>query len=321
MSDIAKVTDHWTETVSDFILEQYKDASNWKAILKAVIDKYSDLEDQIWKLAPILDFKCRVKGEIPTGALLDFIAGIMNVTRNGGESDMDFYERFVTSLDDDSAGTPDNVIYNAAILSGDPKPQYIDEVDCTFFVYTGRRPKMVGSQEIVTEDGETVITEDGETVVEEVSAGELYGGGDQLYARQVKNLAPAGCLGLVGAAIQFADGNLMGDAKGRLVLMVADDSTAARNLVLVNDNLRPVLTSQNEPVRAVVKGVTVPKVEVNMGGQYYDGVRIKDLPDAQDDNGFFVRDSEAGGTVKADKIDTATIDELWDSTEPENENG
>ena len=147
------------------------------------------------------------------------------------------------------------------------------------------------------------------------------GGADQLYARQVKKLAPAGVLGLVGAAIQFADGSLMGDAENRLMMMVADDSTVSRSMVLVDNNNTPIVTPQGVPLRAVTKGVTVPKVEVNMGGQYYDGVRVKDLPSAQNDEGFIVRDSESGGTVKADKIDSATIDELWDSTEPENENG
>lgn len=307
MSRIVKITDHWVETVADFILEQYKDASNWKAILKSVIDKFSDIEEQIWKLAPILDFKCRVKGEIPSGALLDFIAALVNVHRYIGETDIDFYARFVSQIGDDTAGTPDNVIYNAALLSGDPKPCYIDEADCTFMVYTGPR------NDNAAEEGEIFDYEnEGE--------GALTGGADQLYARQVKKLAPAGCLGLVGAAIQLYDGSLIGDAQGRLILGVADDANVERSMVLVDNNIRPVLTSQNEPIRVAVKGATVQKVEVNMGGQYYDGVRIKDLPDAQNDEGYFVRDSEAGGTVKADAMDQATLDELWDTTEPETDN-
>lgn len=304
------IEDHFETTVKPRILEQYKESVRWQACLEAVVRKLQAVEDSAFSISKVIDFKT----ETPTGAKLDLVAGLINVKRLSGESDQAFFLRFVSMCGANTAGTPDNVIYNAALLSGDTAPQYMDEAPATFFVYTGRRPKMVGSQEIVTEDGETVITEDGETVVEEVSAGELYGGGDQLYARQVKNLAPAGCLGLVGAAIQFADGNLMGDAKGRLVLMVADDSTAARNLVLVNDNLRPVLTSHNEPVRAVVKGVTVPKVEVNMGGQYYDGVRVKDLPDAQNDDAYMMRDSEAGGTTKAAGVGESAFDNLWDNT-------
>lgn len=189
-SVIAKITDHWTETVSGYILEQYKDASNWKAILKSVIDKYSEIEGEIWKLAPILDFKCRVKGERPTGALLDFIAGIMNVEREVGESDADFYARFVSDIESDNAGTPDNVIYNASILSGDTAPHYMDEAPATFFVYTP--------------------------------------GGRQLKKKEVQKMAPCGALGLPGAAIQFADGSVMGDYDGRKILAVADDESRER---------------------------------------------------------------------------------------------
>ena len=138
---LAKVTDHWTETVSDFILEQYKDASNWKAILKSVIDEYTDIEGEIWKLAPILDFKCRVKGERPSGALLDFVAALKNVYRRNGETDNSLYERFLVAVSEDNAGTPNNVIYNSALLSGDQEPLYMDEADCTFFVYDGPRPE------------------------------------------------------------------------------------------------------------------------------------------------------------------------------------
>lgn len=199
---IAKITDHWIETVSGYILEQYKDASNWKAILKSVIDKYSEIEDEIWKLAPILDFKCRVKGERPTGALLDFIAGIMNVEREVGESDADFYARFVSDIGSDDAGTPDNVIYNASILSGDAHPQYMDEAQATFFVYTGPRP-----------DGNCGIAQ----------------GGAQLSRSQVRNMAPAGVLGLPGAAINANAGSsgnesFLADYDGKIFLMAADDS-------------------------------------------------------------------------------------------------
>lgn len=304
MAALAKITDHWTETVADYILEQYKEASNWKAILKSVIDKFSGVEEQIWKLAPILDFKCRVKEERPTGALLDFIAGIKNVERNFGESDAAFYDRFVAEVSSDNSGTPYNVIYNSAILAGDPKPQYMDEADCTFFVYTGPKP----NHEPVPED-EVFDYDEGDTSCDE--------GEDQLYARQVRKLAPCGVLGLVGAAIQFADGSLMGDAQGRLFLAVADDSTVERTLVLADDQARPIVTPQNVPVRAVVKGQTVPTVPVTIDGHQFDAVRIKDLPDAGADNGYMVRDSEAEGTVKSDALSAEGLDELWDATEPE----
>lgn len=306
MAALAKITDHWTETVADYILEQYKEASNWKAILKSVIDKFSGVEEQIWKLAPILDFKCRVKEERPTGALLDFIAGIKNVERNFGESDAAFYDRFVAEVSSDNSGTPDNAIYNSAILAGDPKPQYMDEADCTFFVYTGPKP----NHEPVPDD-EVFDYDEGDTSCDE--------GADQLYARQVRKLAPCGVLGLVGAAIQFADGSLMGDAQGRLFLAVADDSTVERTLVLADALARAIVTPQSVPVRAVVKGTNIPTVPVSIGGTQYDAVRIKDLPDAGNENGFVVRDSENGGTVKTNAISDEELDTLWEDTPAESD--
>lgn len=300
---LAKVTDHWTETVSDFILEQYKDASNWKAILKAVIDKYSDLEDQIWKLAPILDFKCRVKGEIPTGALLDFIAGIMNVTRNGGESDRDFYERFVTSLDDDSAGTPDNVIYNAALLSGDTAPQYMDEAQATFIVYDG---PVYERHEPETE---------GEEPYDELVKPAAQ---RQLLRREVKKLAPCGVLGLPGAAIMMSDGRLLctSDHK-KLILAVANDANSEVDTVLIDNGGNLMVTSQQKVVKVSLKGdaryQTTP-IHVDGVPGTVDGIRVKDLPDAQNDDAYVLRDSDVGGTTKTGIVGDSGFDSLWDNT-------
>ena len=217
MSGLAKITDHWTETVADYILEQYRGASNWKAILKSVIDEFSYVEEQIWKLAPILDFRCRVKGETPTGALLDFIAGIMNVEREAGESDSDFYARFVSDIEIDNAGTPDNVIYAAKMLSGDAHPHYMDEATATFFVYTP--------------------------------------GGRQLKKKEVQKMAPCGVLGLPGAAIRFADGSVMGDYDGRKILAVADDESRERDVtvnVIAADG-RYVVDAAGRRIIAVMK--------------------------------------------------------------------
>lgn len=306
MSGLSPIADHWIETVADYILEQYRDASNWKAILKSVIDKFTGIEEQIWKLAPILDFKCRVKEERPTGALLDFIAGIKNVERNFGESDAAFYERFGAEVSSDNSGTPDNVIYNASLLSGDAKPQYMDEADCTFFVYTGPKP----NHEPVPED-EVFDFDEGDTSCDECA--------DQLYARQVQKLAPCGVLGLVGAAISLGGEEgfeeLLADEQGRIILMEADDSTVERELVLADNTGNVIVTPQSAPIRAVVKGTTVPTIPIMIdGGQQVDGVRIKDLPDARDDSGYLVRDSEAGGTTKAGIVGDSGFDSLWENT-------
>lgn len=151
----------------------------------------------------------------------------------------------------------------------------------------------------------------------------LYGGGNQLYASQVRKLAPAGVLGLVGAAIDVSGGEcseFLCDAQGRIFLMVASDSTVEREAVLVDNSNSPIVTNANTPIRAVLRGgegERVSRTPITVGGREMYGVRVKDLPQVADDDGFFVRDSEAGGTVKADKIDAATLDEIWNETEEE----
>lgn len=307
---LTEITDHWIETVSDFILEQYRDASNWKAILKAVIDEYSDIEGEIWKLAPILDFKCRVKGERPSGALLDFVASLKNVYRKQGETDEALYERFLVAVSEDNAGTPNNVIYNSSILSSDTAPQYMDESDCTFFVYDGPVYEHNG------EDDDELIKEPG-TV--------------QLSLAQVKKLAPCGSLGLPGAALNVADDDedpllLVVDYDdewgGKLLLFVADDNDIERD-VLLADNLGNIVVSpQNVPVMVVLHGpsvTSIPTITTEWNGTPVDAVRIKDLPDAGEVNGYMVRDSESDGTVKSRAMDEQTLDELWDSTPAEGE--
>ena len=237
MGAVPHIGSHWKTTVEPRILEQYKGDTltdeqkealgcdtRWQACLKAVIDFLQEHEDACFELMSALDFKT----ERPTGERLDWIAGIVNVVRMPGESDEDFYYRFEVSLSIINAGTPENVIYNAALMSGDPQPVYLDEADCTFLVYTGPRPTMAGSEEIVTENnGDVVETESGDPKTTEIGAGVLYGGGEQLTRKQVKNLAPAGVLGLPSDAIATWDEDegesLLVDENGALLLMASDD--------------------------------------------------------------------------------------------------
>lgn len=319
MGAISHIEDHYGTTVKPRILEQYRGDTltaeqkqelgcdtRWQACLKAVIDRMQVAEDASFELASVLDFTT----ETPTGSRLDWLAGLVNVKRNPGENDSDFFTRFVGSLGNKTAGTPDNVIYNSAILAGDPKPQYMDEADCAFLVYTGPKP----NREPVADD-EVFDFEHGDTSCSE--------GADQLYARQVRKLAPCGVLGLVGAAINVGgdEGNeeLLADEQGRIILMEADDSTVERDLVLADNNGNVIVTPQSVPIRAVVKGANVPTIPVSVGGHQYDGVRIMDLPDAGPENGFFVRDSKSGGTVKAKAMEEADIDELWENTPAEDD--
>lgn len=294
------IEDHFETTVKPRILEQYKESGRWQACLEAVVRKLQAVEDSAFSISKVIDFKT----ETPTGAKLDWVAGLINVKRFSGESDEAFFLRFVSMCGANTAGTPDNVIYNAALLSGDTAPQYIDEAPATFFVYDGPRNKNA------VPDGQSFdYGESGKAPLE--------GGSNQLLRRQVKQLAPAGVLGLPGAAIQFADGSFMGDAQGRIFLAAADDSTARRDMIVVDNNLAPIMTSQGVPIRATIVGATVPRVVIEYNGVPADAVRVKDLPDGGDVNSYMVRDSDTEGTVKSRAMDEQTLEELWNSTPAE----
>lgn len=287
------IESHWNSTVIPSILEQYKDSEKWQAILKAVIDQMQIAEDAAAEFMTILDFK----SEVPTGGRLDFIAGLVNVTRMAGETDELFYTRFITSLGNRRAGTPDFVINSTKFLSLDSHPQYMDEAPATFFVYTGARP----------------VEPNSETWEE---------GGRQLSHAQVRKMAPAGVLGLPGAAILDAEGNYITDAAGRLILAVADDSTIERNVLLADNNGAIVIAPNSVPVRVVLRGPSVPSIPTittEWNGVPVDAVRIKDLPAAGDTNGYFVRDSDTEGTTSTRAMDEQTLDNLWNSTPAEGE--
>lgn len=272
--------DHFETTVKPRILEQYKESGRWQACIEAVVRKLQKVEDTAFSISKAIDFK----SETPTGEKLDWLAGLINVKRLSGESDQSFFLRFASMCGANTAGTPDNVIYNAAILSGDPSPQYMDEAPATFFVYTG--PRKDSSQ---TEAHYTAS-----------------GGGHQLTSAQVRKLAPAGVLGLPGAAIRFADGSLMGDAEGSLMLMVADDSTVEREVLLADNIGKIVVSSAGVPVKVKLTGSSapsIPLVETEWEGTTVDAVRIKDLPDASEYGSYMVRDSDTEGTTKIDESD------------------
>lgn len=272
------IEDHFETTVKPRILEQYKESGRWQACLEAVVRKLQAVEDTAFSISKAIDFKT----ETPTGEKLDWVAGLINVKRFSGESDEAFFLRFESMCGANTAGTPDNVIYNAAILSGDPRPQYMDEAPATFFVYTGPRKDSSQTEAPYTADG----------------------GAHQLTRAQVRKLAPAGVLGLPGAAIRFADGSLMGDAEGRLMLMVADDSTVEREVLLADNLGNIVVSSAGVPVKVKLTGSSVPSiplVETEWEGTTVDAVRIKDLPDAGEYGSYMVRDSDTEGTTKIDE--------------------
>lgn len=187
------------ETVKELVLEQYKGSPKFLAMLQAVIEEsVQPLDGCAVELADALDID---KAE---GELLDIIGKLVCTGREYGETDEEFRARIIGLSKENRAGTPDYAIQMTASMSGDPKPQYMDEAPATFFVYTGPRPKEPGSVE-------------------------WEQGGAQLSRSQVRNMAPAGVLGLPGAAINANAGSggnesFLSDYDGKIFLMAADDS-------------------------------------------------------------------------------------------------
>ena len=278
MDGFTYIEDHFETTVKPRILEQYKESGRWQACLEAVVRKLQTVEDSAFSISKAINFK----EENPTGAKLDWIACLINVKRFSGESDESCFLRFESMCGANTAGTPDNVIDNSAILSGDPQPQYMDEADATFFVYDGPCYRWV--------DGAWTWTD----------------GGNQLTRAQVKKLAPAGVLGLPGAAIDTGDGILLGtyaenEEDRKILLVVANDNNVEREVLLADNLGNIIVTPQSVPVRVRLQGSEVPNIptiETEWHGVPVDAVRIKDLPDAEYENAYMVRDSDVGGTTK-----------------------
>lgn len=280
-TELQHVESHWNSTVIPSILEQYKDSEKWQSFLKAVIDELQIGEDAANELSTMLDFR----SETPTGYKLDWMAGLVNVTRMSGESDTSLFTRFVLSLGNRNSGTPDFVIMSAAILSGDSEPKYMDEAPATFLVYDGPAYRTVNGVKQWTQ------------------------GGHQLTRMQVRKTAPAGVLGLPCCAIGLDDGTVLGtyeenEEDRQIFLVAADDSTVEREVLLADNLGNIVVTSQSVPVRVKLQGSEVPNIptiETEWNGVPVDAVRIKDLPDAELDSAYMVRDSDAGGTTKIDE--------------------
>ena len=280
-TELQHVESHWNSTVIPSILEQYKDSEKWQSFLKAVIDELQIGEDAANELSTMLDFR----SETPTGYKLDWMSGLVNVTRMSGESDTSLFTRFVLSLGNRNSGTPDFVIMSAAILSGDSEPKYMDEAPATFLVYDGPAYRTVNGVKTWTQ------------------------GGHQLTRMQVRKTAPAGVLGLPCCAIGLDDGTVLGtyeenEEDRQIILVAADDSTVEREVLLADNFGNIVVTSQSVPVRVKLQGSEVPNIptiETEWNGVPVDAVRIKDLPDAELDSAYMVRDSDVGGTTKIDE--------------------
>ncbi|PJJ42397.1 DUF2612 domain-containing protein [Hallerella succinigenes] len=186
------------EKAWELALDQYQSSPKLKALIQAMVKNGQPFEHAIDRFTRWANI------DEAEGEWLDILGSLRNFPREAGESDSDYRQRLKSDILVDNSGTPDNVIDNARELSGDEKPQYMDEdnpddpLDVAFFVYTPN--------------------------------------GRQILQAKVRKLAPAGVLGIAGAAIGQGDGSLLADADGKLFLMAAEDANIGTGSLLVAES-------------------------------------------------------------------------------------
>lgn len=207
------------EKAWELALDQYQSSPKLKALIQAMVRNGQPFEDAAERLAKWADLNSA------EGGWLDILGIIRNLSRNPGESDDDYRARLKEKMRVDNAGTPDNIIANAADISGDPNPQYMDEMPATFFVYTPD--------------------------------------GLQIPRRRLQKLAPAGVLALPGAWLKTVDGGIGittvtkysgleidGNGHGKRILAAAID---VESMGLVAETGELILTENGE--RIMTEGV------------------------------------------------------------------
>lgn len=87
-----------------------------------------------------------------------------------------------------------------------------------------------------------------------------------------------------------------------------------RELVVVDDSDNVIVDRNETPVAAVVLSghIVNPRSVVLPSGKTALGIRVKDLPDAQNDDAYMMRDSEVGGTTRTRAYTEDEFDALWD---------
>ena len=198
------------ESVRELVLEQYRGSPNLLGLIRAVVEECAQpIEDSATALQDVLNV------DTASGEWLDIIGKMVGVKRNDGESDEDFRKRVIVNSMENDAGTPNNVIDVAKELSGDPAPQYLDEVPATFFVYTPN--------------------------------------GKALTLSQVDKLAPAGVLGIPGAAIRLGNGGFLQNAGGKKFLSVIPNAEWKLEVLLIESSGLHIVTDSGKRIRIVAE--------------------------------------------------------------------
>lgn len=176
------------DSLKELVITQYSASSNLRTLCSKIVNSFQSIED----CCPRISDFCSI--DLAEGFWLDLIGRLKNIERYAGEKDLSYKNRIKYEISLDYAGTPRFVIQRAVDISGDPKPTYLEEFhqnqSCVVFIYTPN--------------------------------------GKQINSNFVKNICPAGVLGVPAAAMTDGDGNFIRDYNGNVMMAVANDAAIGK---------------------------------------------------------------------------------------------
>lgn len=117
------------DIILDLLLEQYKDSTNFKALIQADDKQANDIEQALFEIRDLYTL------ENATGVQLDVIGSIFNLTRDG-KTDTEFRVYIQQVISIGSSGTPESIIAALKALYGASYVTYTPEYPGKYRVNT-----------------------------------------------------------------------------------------------------------------------------------------------------------------------------------------
>lgn len=119
----------YKELVDAQLLEQYKESTNFRALLDLLMAPFTAAEEGLQELMTLLNI------DTAEGAQLDILGRIANEPR-AGRSDVDYRAILKVWFTSKQSGTPEDILRTIRELTGLPGPfQYIPEYPAGFFIF------------------------------------------------------------------------------------------------------------------------------------------------------------------------------------------
>ena len=138
------VSQYFIENVLLYVLEQYKESSNWQNMLDASLSLIIDAREKSIEVSDLFKIRRKSIEEIESmdEGDLDFVGRMINCERDYGESNRDYYIRIVKYTKSNTAGTADAIIDQVKKISGSEDIVYFDECPATYAIFArqGTRP-------------------------------------------------------------------------------------------------------------------------------------------------------------------------------------